>query len=133
MCNKKPGKVYNFPKDQEIYAATRISLSSTPAAQASSSASPSSSSKPASSSDSNSGLSKGALAGIVLGALVGIALILGGILLLFRRKKNKSKAAELSSQTHGNTAYGHAGYQYSAVEKTQSNAQGGHADSSTRH
>lgn len=126
MCHKKPGKVYNFPKDQEIYAASKISLSGTTSSQASNSPSPSSSpsSSPASTSESSSGISKGAIAGIVLGALVGIALILGGILLLFRRRKNKSKVAELSPETHENTAYGHEAYQYSAVGKPQKDVQG---------
>jgi hypothetical protein len=50
--------------------------------------------------------------------------MLGGILLLFRRRKNKSKVAELSSQIHENTAYDHAAYQYSAVGTNQKVAQG---------
>ncbi|KAF2124312.1 hypothetical protein P153DRAFT_361465 [Dothidotthia symphoricarpi CBS 119687] len=54
-----------------------------------------------------SGVSPGLIAGAVLGGLVGIALILCGILLLLRRKKNKSRTAEVSGNVYGgNHQYG---------------------------
>jgi hypothetical protein len=110
LCKKKPGKVYDFPKDQEIYAATKIALADT-------SASASGSATPTSSNSTSSGLSRGVIAGIVLGALVGIAVILGAILLLLRRKKNKNKNAAMPvSHEVGGTAYvGPGNYEYNPM------------------
>lgn len=119
MCNKKPGKVYDFPKDQEIFAATKINLSGT-AATSSPTPSPTSSAlsnaTPPPSSSSND-LSVGALAGIILGALIGVVLILCGILFLFRRRKNKNKNKAMAVEVDMHSM--HSGippsYQYSAV------------------
>ncbi|KAF9696574.1 hypothetical protein EKO04_005394 [Ascochyta lentis] len=89
MCEKKPGKNYTVPANVSVYSAERIQLSATSA-----STSPTSSSTSLPLSDSS--LPKGVIAGIVLGALVAIILVLGGILLLLRRKKNRSKTADVS-------------------------------------
>jgi hypothetical protein len=114
LCKKKPGKVYDFPKDQEIYAATKIALADT-SASASGSSTPTSSNTESNS--TSSGLSRGVIAGIVLGALVGIAVILGAILLLLRRLKNKNKNAAMPvSHEVGGTAYtGVGNYQYNRM------------------
>ncbi|KAH7075281.1 hypothetical protein FB567DRAFT_536558 [Paraphoma chrysanthemicola] len=113
LCKKKPGKVYDVPKDQEIYAATKIALAAS-SASASGSASPSSSNTPSTSSQS-AGLSKGAIAGIVLGALVGIAVILGAVLFLLRRKKNKNKNMAMPV---AHEVAGSGSYQYDPVHQS---------------
>ena len=97
MCERKPEKVYAVPNDQEIYAATRISLANT-----SSSSSPSTSTSPSNEID---GLSTGVLAGIVLAALVGIAMILAGLLLLLRRKRRSIEARAAKAQVKSEAAY----------------------------
>jgi hypothetical protein len=62
------------------------------------------------------GLSKGALAGIVLAGLVGLIIVLGVILLLFRLKKKRDKAAVGTAEAQTDTAYdGQANYEYNAV------------------
>jgi predicted lipid-binding transport protein (Tim44 family) len=62
------------------------------------------------------GLSKGALAGIVLAGLVGLIIVLGVILLLFRLKKKRDKAAAGTAEAQTDTAYdGQANYEYNAV------------------
>lgn len=106
MCKQKPGKTYDSPSNQDIYAPTKLMLS-TPEASQSSSLTSAPTSIPASSSSSTSspqasssgGLSKGAVAGIVIGALLGAAALLAGVLLLLRRKKNRRKG------TAGETLY----------------------------
>jgi hypothetical protein len=114
LCKKKPGKVYDFPKDQEIYAATKIALAGT-SASASGSATPTSSNTPSNS--TSSALSRGVIAGIILGALVGIAVILGAILLLLRRKKNKNRSAAIPVwREFSGTAYtGPGNYEYNPM------------------
>ncbi|KAH7392358.1 hypothetical protein DE146DRAFT_766584 [Phaeosphaeria sp. MPI-PUGE-AT-0046c] len=125
MCKKKPGRTYDFPKDQEIFAATKItfldiSASSSPSASPTSLSSTSPTSPPPSSSNS---LSVGALAGIILGGLAGTALILCGILLLFRRRKSKVRAKTMAVEV--NTHSAHSGvppsyrYEYSPAGHTQ--------------
>ncbi|KAF1361760.1 hypothetical protein EJ07DRAFT_110106 [Lizonia empirigonia] len=104
----KPGKNYTVPANVSVYAAERIQLSATTA-----SASPTSSSTSSPSSASDSSLSKGALAGIVLSGLVAIILVLGGMLLLLRRRKN-SKAPDLPKSEAAQTALP-PDYHYSAV------------------
>ncbi|KAJ4315494.1 hypothetical protein N0V94_005931 [Neodidymelliopsis sp. IMI 364377] len=87
MCEKKPGKNYTVPENLSVYAAEKIELSPT-----SSTTSPTTSSNTSSPpSDSTSSLSKGAIAGVVLGGLVAIILVLGLVLFLLKRKKNKTK------------------------------------------
>ncbi|KAF2184143.1 hypothetical protein K469DRAFT_689481 [Zopfia rhizophila CBS 207.26] len=96
VCLQRPTNQINLKVD--LFTATRINTSdATPTASpiASTAGSPPASTSLSSSSDDSNGISKGAIAGIVLGALVSIALILVGILLLLRRKKNKSKTMEL--------------------------------------
>ncbi|KAH4001393.1 hypothetical protein HBI56_070120 [Parastagonospora nodorum] len=100
MCKQKPGKTYNSPSNQDIYAPTKLMLSSPEASQSNSLTStptsvPTSSSSSTSSpqASSSGGLSKGALAGIIVGALLGAALLLASALLLLRRKKNQRKGA----------------------------------------
>lgn len=109
MCEKKPGKNYTVPANVSVYATERIQLSATTA-----SASPTSSATSPPSSASGSSLSKGALAGIVLGGLVAIILVLGGILLFLRRRKNKSKAPDLPKNEAAQAALP-PDYHYSAV------------------
>lgn len=107
---QKPSKDYSFLPGQDIYNATRLQLAATP----SSSSTPTSTSlnsPPATSQTSGStGLSRGAIAGIVLGALVGIALILGGILLLLRRRKTSQRGEGIPDQSQSMTAAGHYDY-----------------------
>lgn len=105
MCKKKPGKLYDFPKNQEIFAATKISFSNTLASSSPSASSTSTNTPPLASSSSNS-LSVGALAGIILGALIGAILILCGILLLFRRRRNKSRAKAMAVEVVTRSAHG---------------------------
>jgi hypothetical protein len=97
LCKKTPTKNYTFPKDQQIYGAAKITLSSS--ANSTTSTTPSASMSPSSSQHAiigSTGLSKGALAGIVLGALVLVILVLVGVLMLFRRKKNQKKSMAVS-------------------------------------
>ncbi|PSK37290.1 hypothetical protein B9Z65_2032 [Elsinoe australis] len=47
-------------------------------------------------SGSTSGLSSGAIAGVVIGAIAGIALIFGGLLLLWRRKQQQKRNAQMA-------------------------------------
>jgi hypothetical protein len=100
ICKKTPTNNYTFPKDQQIYSSAKIKLSSTSTSSNSSSSASPSASASSSSSDvakvGSIGLSKGALAGIVLGALVLVILVLVGVLMLFRRKKNQKKSMAVS-------------------------------------
>jgi hypothetical protein len=113
LCKKTPTKNYTFPKDQQIYGAAKITLSSS--ANSTTSTTPSASMSPSSSQHAiigSTGLSKGALAGIVLGVLVLIIAVLVGVLMLFRRKKNNDKAMAVSG--NGETVHevqGDYGYQ----------------------
>jgi len=108
MCVKKPGKDYTVPANVTVYAAERIQLSTT-----SSSPSPTSSASPTSANESSSNLSKGAIAGIVLGGLLAIIAVLGLLLLLLKRRKNKAKACEVQTK-EGNALP--TGHQYTAVQ-----------------
>ncbi|KAF2821851.1 hypothetical protein CC86DRAFT_397284 [Ophiobolus disseminans] len=100
LCKQKPGKVYNFPKDHEIYAATKINLSGTTPA---SSANSTPSSTASSSKSDNKSTSK--LAAVVLGALISIVLVLTCVLVLLRRKKKSNKAVAEKPHVDGETAY----------------------------
>jgi hypothetical protein len=119
LCEKKPSKTYDFPKDQEIYAATKITLARSAATSNSSSSASPSPTASTSPKIGSTGLSKGALAGIVLGGLIAIAAILAGILLLLKRKQNNNKTMTVS-QENGETAYAGAGnYQYNPMGDSQ--------------
>lgn len=102
LCKQKPGKNYNAPSNQDIYAPTKLMLSTPEASQSNlptsiPASSPSSTSSTQAS--SSGGLSKGAVAGIVIGALLGAAALLAGVLLLLSWKKNQRK------RTAGKTSY----------------------------
>ena len=94
LCKLKPGMIYNFPKDEEIYTTTAIAFFPT------SSNAPSTSSFQ-SSTLSSSGLSTGRLVGI---ALVGTALVLGAIQSFLRKRKNRNKRMPVAQ---GENGYGH--------------------------
>jgi hypothetical protein len=118
MCEKKPGKNYTVPENLSVYAAEKIQLSPT-----SSSTSPTSSSTASPLlSDSTSSLSKGAIAGIVLGGLVAIILVLGLILFLLKRKKNKSRIVdEPKSEVNTTQTAQPPNYAYDSVPKADKN------------
>ncbi|KAJ4991456.1 lpxtg-domain-containing protein [Stagonosporopsis vannaccii] len=123
MCVKKPGKNYTVPSNVSVYAAERIQLSST-----STSLLPTSSASPPLTAASSSRLSKGAIAGVVLGGLVAIIAVLGLILLLLKRRKNKVKASDV----HNND--GDAlppGYRYTAVQAADKDRYGYAAEAPT--
>ncbi|KAJ4375946.1 hypothetical protein N0V83_001225 [Neocucurbitaria cava] len=94
LCKQKPGRVYDFPDNQEIYTTTPITLSAT--SSTSPSASPSPSPTP------SSGLSTGGIVGI---ALAGVALVLGVILYFLRKRKNKNKSKQMAV-AQGENGYG---------------------------
>jgi hypothetical protein len=99
MCRQKPGTTYDFPKDQKIYAATRVTLSR-PAVLSSGLKSTTSTTSATSSpkASSSNGLSKGVLAGLVVGALVGTVILLAGVRLILRHKKNERQGAAHGDQ-----------------------------------
>lgn len=112
MCKQKPITQYNFPKDQEIYATTRIRFPSSSGISSTANIKPSGTANAASSSTTHvvsssttyvasssrtpspasSGLSKGVIAAIVLVGLLIIIVILGSALLIHLRRKDESKA-----------------------------------------
>lgn len=50
-------------------------------------------------SDGSSGLSGGAIAGVVVGAIAGVAVIFGGLLLLWRRNQQQKRNAQMAQST----------------------------------
>lgn len=114
MCEKKPGKNYTVPANVTVYGTERIQLSAT----ASSSTPTSSAESPSTTTTttSSSGLSKGAIAGVVLGGLVAIIAVLGLILLLLKRRKNKVKGATKDGGDAAPTTLS-PHYQYNAVQQ----------------
>lgn len=84
LCTHKPGRNYTFAHDQDIYNASRITLSG---AQMSNGTLRPTSPAPS--------LSVAAIVGLVLGGLIFIALLLAGLLFFLHRRKDRSKAEDI--------------------------------------
>ncbi|KAF2219151.1 hypothetical protein BDZ85DRAFT_268995 [Elsinoe ampelina] len=113
---------YNVPcfnasvDDFTLPAATATPSSSGTAASATTT--PSGSAVPSSQTetDSGSGLSGGAIAGVVIGAIAGVALLVGGLLFLWRRKQQQNRNAQIAQSSR------HVAWDGSGEQRKQSSS-----------